>query len=244
MKKSDPAQKPVPERRDVWKMFDRVAHRYDLLNRTLSFGRDVRWRRHLAQLLPPRNELEVLDLATGTGDLLLSLYTDSGRVVSGVGLDMAGRMLEIARAKVRDRGLSDRLALIRADASTIPFMSASFDAVTIAFGIRNVVDVPQALSEMHRVLKPGGRCLILEFSLPRNRIIRAAYLFYFRYLLPRIGAIVSGDNYAYSYLNETVETFPYGQQFCDLMEDAGFEAVRGHTLTFGVATIYEGTKTD
>ncbi len=243
MKKSDPAQKPVPERRDVWKMFDRVAHRYDLLNRTLSFGRDVRWRRHLAQLLPPRNELEVLDLATGTGDLLLSLYTDSGRVVSGVGLDMAGRMLEIARAKVRDRGLSDRLALIRADASTIPFMSASFDAVTIAFGIRNVVDVPQALSEMHRVLKPGGRCLILEFSLPRNRIIRAAYLFYFRYLLPRIGAIVSGDNYAYSYLNETVETFPYGQQFCDLMEDAGFEAVRGHTLTFGVATIYEGTKT-
>jgi len=243
MKKSDPAQKPVPERRDVWKMFDRVAHRYDLLNRTLSFGRDVRWRRHLAQLLPPRNELEVLDLATGTGDLLLSLYTDSGRVVSGVGLDMAGRMLEIARAKVRDRGLSDRLALIRADASTIPFMSASFDAVTIAFGIRNVVDVPQALSEMHRVLKPGGRCLILEFSLPRNRIIRAAYLFYFRHLLPRIGAIVSGDNYAYRYLNETVETFPYGQQFCDLMEDAGFEAVRGHMLTFGVATIYEGTKT-
>jgi len=243
MKKSDPAQKPVPERRDVWKMFDRVAHRYDLLNRTLSFGRDVRWRRHLAQLLPPRNELEVLDLATGTGDLLLSLYTDSGRVVSGVGLDMAGRMLEIARAKVRDRGLSDRLALIRADASTIPFMSASFDAVTIAFGIRNVVDVPQALSEMHRVLKPGGRCLILEFSLPRNRIIRAAYLFYFRHLLPRIGAIVSGDNYAYRYLNETVETFPYGQQFCDLMEDAGFGAVRGHMLTFGVATIYEGTKT-
>ena len=243
MKEHAPVRKDAPERRDVWKMFDRVAHRYDLLNRTLSFGQDVRWRRKLSRLLPDRTDLAVLDLATGTGDLLISLYNESGRVASGVGLDMAGKMLQIAQTKLVERMIDDRLALIRADACRIPLREASFDAVTIAFGIRNVVDVPLALKEMYRILNPGGRCLILEFSLPTNSFIRWSYLLYFRHILPRIGSIISGDNYAYRYLNETAETFPYGREFCRLMEEAGFENIREHRLTFGVATIYEGNKT-
>lgn len=221
-------------------MFDRIAHRYDLLNRLLSFRQDVVWRKRLARLLPERPDLRVLDLATGTGDVLLSLYRWSGRVASGVGVDMSGKMLAFGRGKIADRSLGQRLSMVRGDAMCIGFRDASFDAVTIAFGIRNVSDVPCALREMRRVLAPGGRVLVLEFSLPGNPLFRRAYLFYFRHVLPRIGALISGDSYAYRYLNQTVESFPYGEDFCALMRDAGFERVRAHPLTFGIATIYEG----
>lgn len=221
-------------------MFDRIAHRYDLLNRLLSFRQDVAWRKRLAKLLPERPGLRVLDLATGTGDVLLSLHQCSGRVVSGVGVDMAGNMLAFGRRKIADRGLDQDLRMVRGDAMCIGFQDASFDVVTIAFGIRNVSDVPRALREMRRVLAPGGRALVLEFSLPGNALFRGAYLFYFRHVLPRIGALISGDRYAYRYLNQTVESFPYGEAFCFLMRDAGFERVRAHPLTFGIATIYEG----
>lgn len=234
------ANNSAPERRDVWKMFDRVAHRYDLLNRMLSFGQDVRWRKKMARLLPVRPDQSLLDLATGTGDLLLALYGSGEKIVTGVGLDMAGKMLAIAQHKLRDRGLESELSLVRADANRLPLASGSFDLVTIAFGIRNVVDVPLALREMKRVLSPEGQCMILEFSLPRNRFIRWSYLVYFRHILPVIGALISGDSYAYRYLNETVESFPYGRAFCDLMSEAGFAQVRAIPLTFGVATIYIG----
>ena len=230
----------TPSRRDVWRMFDRIAHRYDLLNRLLSFRQDVAWRKRLSHLLPDGPALRVLDLATGTGDVLLSLYRQSGRVASGVGVDMAGKMLAIGSRKIEDRRLSKDLAMVRGDAMCIPFRGDSFDVVTIAFGIRNVSDVPCALREMRRVLAPGGRALVLEFSLPRNALFRSAYLFYFRHVLPRIGALISGDSHAYRYLNQTVETFPYGEDFCALMRDAGFQQVRAHPRTFGIATIYEG----
>lgn len=234
--------KATPSRAEAWKMFDRVVHRYDLLNRLLSLRRDVAWRNKVAKYLPDRTEQRVLDLATGTGDILLSLFEKSDRIQSAIGIDMAEKMLERSRKKIAARKLDDRVFFIRADAVQIPFSSRSFDAVTIAFGIRNVPNVPRALAEMRRVLKPGGKALILEFSLPPNRFLRRLYLFYLRKILPRLGAVISGDSYAYRYLNETIETFPYGGQFCDMMERVGFVNVEAVPLTFGTATIYQGSR--
>ncbi len=231
-----------PSRQQVWQMFDRISHRYDLLNRTLSLGFDIAWRNRLARHLPERDNLTVLDLATGTADVLLTMDRKSGRVAHGLGIDMAGKMLEIGRQKIAEQGVDDRLRLVRADATLTPFHDRTFDAVSIAFGIRNLVSVPTGLSEMYRLLKPGGRALILEFSLPSNRLIRRIYLWYFRHVLPRLGGAVSGDSYAYQYLNKTVETFPYGEEFLHLMRNAGFQDTRAYPLTFGIATLYSGDR--
>lgn len=230
----------APARDHAWRMFDRIAPRYDLLNRLLSLRRDVTWRRKLYRHLPEGRGVRVLDLATGTADVLLSLVAEGDRVGSGVGLDMAGKMLLLGQKKIAARGLTKRLQLVRGDATCLGFESGAFDVATIAFGIRNVVDTHAALSEMRRVLKSGGRALVLEFSLPSNPVLRSGYLLYFRHVLPRIGGLVSGDAPAYRYLNQTVETYPYGQAFCELMRDAGFRNVTAHPLTFGIATIYTG----
>lgn len=231
-----------PARRDVWRMFDRIAHRYDLLNRVLSMRQDVAWRRRLARMLPEREDLRVLDLATGTGDVLLALRAGCPRVRSGVGMDMAGKMLAFGKEKFENCGQASALQMVRSDAMCIAAADTSFDVVTISFGIRNVLNVDTALREMHRVLKPGGRVLVLEFSLPSNALLRWGYLLYFRNVLPRIGGLVSGDSYAYRYLNQTVESFPYGEAFCELMRAAGFSNVMPEVLTFGIATIYQGDK--
>jgi len=222
-------------------MFDRIAGRYDLLNHLLSGNRDKAWRKKMADLLPARDNLNVLDLATGTADQLLTLY-DGGRVDGGTGIDMAEKMLAIGREKIEARSLSDRLHLSTGNAERIPLETDTFDVASISFGIRNMTDVPRTLAEMRRVLKPEGRALILEFSLPENRLMKWLYLFYFRYILPRLGAIISGDSGAYRYLNKTVETFPYGEAFCHLMTEAGFKNVVANRLTFGIATIYQGDK--
>ena len=218
-------------------MFDRIAHRYDLLNRLLSFGRDVAWRKAMVRQLPPGQTLDVLDLATGTADVLLALEA-TGKVQRGVGVDLSAGMLVVGMRKVAARGLTERLLLVRSDAVQLGVADEAFDAVTIAFGIRNVTDVAAGLREIHRCLKPGGRALMLEFSLPANRAFRALYLLYFRHVLPRLGGLVSGDSHAYRYLNETVETFPYGEAFLALMDAAGLRNARGITLTFGIATLY------
>jgi len=225
-------------------MFDRIAHRYDLLNRLLSLGRDVAWRKRVSKYLPDRDNCSVLDLATGTADMLISLHKHSKSVKIGVGVDMAGEMLRIARRKIEERNLEDVLSVVEGNALTLPFASGSFDAVTIAFGIRNLDDVPEGLGHMYRVLNDGGKALILEFSLPSNRVLRAIYLLYFRYVLPAVGSVISGDSYAYRYLNRTVETFPHGDDFCQLMRQVGFTDIRAHPLTFGIATVYEGTRQD
>lgn len=237
-----PATVQDPPRQKVWEMFDRIAPRYDLLNRLLSFRRDVAWRNAMARHLPDRDHMLVLDLATGTGDQLLALRKRCDRISRGIGMDMSEGMLAFGREKIRDRGLTGQLELRTGDATDIPLPDATFDALTMSFGIRNVVDVPKALREMVRVLKPGGRALILEFSLPANRVVRAGHLFYLRRVLPAVGALVSGDGYAYRYLNQTIETFPYGEAFCSLMREAGFASAIPHPLTFGVATIYQGDK--
>lgn len=234
--------KNEPSRQHVWHMFDRIAHRYDLLNRLLSMRQDVAWRNKMATLLPERPNLRLLDLATGTADQILSLIHKSDRIGSAVGIDMSTEMLSFGREKIAKRGLSERVVLQEGDAMQPPLPDNSFDVVTISFGIRNVLDVTQSLREMQRVLKPGGRVLILEFSLPSNWLMRKSYLFYFRNILPWIGGKISGDSYAYRYLNQTVESFPYGRTFCRLLEEAGFENVTDHPLTFGIASIYQGDK--
>jgi demethylmenaquinone methyltransferase/2-methoxy-6-polyprenyl-1,4-benzoquinol methylase len=232
----------LADRKEVWKMFDRIAHRYDLLNQLLSFGQDVIWRRKESRHLKDIPDQVVLDLATGTADLLIAVCQKNSQVKSGVGIDLAEKMLDIGKRKIAEKNLDSQLKLELGDAVNIPFSDNSFDAVMIAFGIRNVEDIHTGLLEMNRVLKAGGRVLILEFSLPQNRIIRSVYLFYFRRILPRIGALISGDKYAYGYLNETVEAFPYGKDFEDLMSSAGFTKIKSTPLTFGIATIYQGDK--
>lgn len=230
-----------PSRIDNWKMFDRISKRYDLLNHLLSFRQDIRWRGQVSGFLPQRPGLELLDLATGTGDLLIELARHEN-VASSVGLDMAGKMLEIGSRKLASSNLDDRASLIRSDAESIPCADSSFDLVSIAFGIRNMVDLSRSLSEIYRVLRPNGRTLILEFSLPGNKLLKSLYLVYFRHILPRLGAAISGDRQAYGYLMKTVATFPYGEQFCSHMEQAGFVNVKANPLTFGIATIYQGDR--
>ncbi|MBI2424004.1 MAG: bifunctional demethylmenaquinone methyltransferase/2-methoxy-6-polyprenyl-1,4-benzoquinol methylase UbiE [Candidatus Hydrogenedentes bacterium] len=237
-----PEAESGPSRVAVWQMFDRIAHRYDLLNRLLSMGRDVAWRKMLVKRLPAVDNPRVLDLATGTADVLFAMERALPTLEQGVGLDMSAGMLSFGRQKVLARGLERRLSLVRADATRIPFEDNSFDAVSISFGIRNVLDMDEGLREMCRVLRPGGRALILEFSLPANRPFRALYLFYFRHILPRIGGLISGDSYAYRYLNETVESFPYGSAFTGRMAQAGFGSTSATPLTLGIATLYTGDK--
>ena len=194
-------------------MFDRIAGSYDVLNRILSFRRDVAWRRTMGKNLPEGDTLHVLDLATGTADVLLGLFKEHDRIERGVGLDMSAGMLAQGHRKIRDRQVDRELTLMRSDAQVMGLQSDIFDAATMAFGIRNVPNVVQALTDIRRVLKPGGRALILEFSIPRNPLFKAGYLFYFRHVLPRIGGWISGDRAAYTYLNESVEAFPYGDAF-------------------------------
>jgi len=231
-----------PSRVESWRMFDRIARRYDLLNRVLSGGTDVSWRKKIARHLPDKPNMRLLDLATGTGDVMLMLHNVTPNITSGVGMDPSGGMLRLGLEKIGKRDLGNTLSMVRSDAMAVAAPDNTFDAVTIAFGIRNVPQVSVALQEMYRVLKPGGRALILEFSLPSNVAFRNLYLFYFRHVLPRIGAIVSGDAHAYRYLNQTVESFPYGAAFLKLMQEAGFGDTTDHPLTFGIASIYQGDK--
>ena len=228
--------------RDVAGMFDRIAHRYDLLNRLLSLGRDTAWRRRLAACLADRRGQRVLDLATGTADVLLDTCRDAQVLRLGAGLDPAGRMLDRGREKIARRRLEDRLVLVRGDATHIPFGADCFDAVTVAFGMRNIADVPGAFCEACRVLRAAGRLVVLEFSIPTHWAVRPAYLLYFRHVLPHVGAFLSGHGSAYRYLNQSVESFPCGQALCEAITAAGFTNVHAQTLTFGIATLYQGEK--
>jgi len=223
-------------------MFDDISPKYDFLNHFLSFGLDIRWRRCLTRFLTDKRNQKVLDLATGTGDVLISLLKNNSNVLSGCGLDLADKMMNIGRQKITQGSLDAQITLQHGDAHQIPFDEGHFDTATIAFGIRNMDNPKQVLREMHRVLNSKGRALILEFSLPQNPVIRSVHIFYLRHFVPLIGAIVSGHYRAYRYLNQTIETFPYGDDFCVLLKKSGFINVKAHPLLFGVATIYCGDK--
>ncbi|HNS19774.1 MAG TPA: bifunctional demethylmenaquinone methyltransferase/2-methoxy-6-polyprenyl-1,4-benzoquinol methylase UbiE [Sedimentisphaerales bacterium] len=223
-------------------MFDRIAPTYDLLNHLLSLGRDWAWRRRAAELLGESGGGQIADLATGTGDMLIALLRRIPPPAGAVGLDVSERMLSLCREKLGRARLADRAELVRADACATPFAGDSFDAVTMAFGIRNTSDVGATLREILRILKAGGQTLILEFSLPENRTVRWCHLKYLRLGVPFLGAVVSGDRCAYRYLNESIEAFYRPSEFCALMESAGFVQVSATPLTWGVASIYRGVK--
>ena len=228
----------APEKAAVRSMFDRIAPRYDLLNRVLSAGIDVRWRRRCIDAVAGASR--VLDVCAGTGDLLLEfLRRDGGR--TGLGVDLSSAMLERAAVKLRRRGLEGRGRVAAGDAERLPVRAGAFDAVTVAFGIRNVGDPAAALAEMHRALRPGGRAAILEFSMPRGTL-GGAYRLYFTQVLPRIGGLVSGDGGAYAYLPASVARFAAPADFEAAMAAAGFERVRSRPLTGGIAHLYTGEK--
>ncbi len=226
----------------VGPMFDRIAPTYDLLNHLLSLGRDYAWRRKVAEQLKGRESLRLLDLATGTGDLLISMLRRCPAIGKATGLDISERMLDLGLEKLRAQGLAQRVELVCADASATPFPEGTFDVATMAFGIRNTANAATTLAEIHRILKPGGTALILEFSLPHSRAVRWCYLKYLRLVVPPIGAAISGDKHAYRYLDESIEGFHQPEAFSSLMQQAGFRAVSVIPLTWGVASIYKGTK--
>lgn len=222
-------------------MFDQISPTYDRINRILSFGMDRGWRKEVVKHLPSRPHLQLLDLATGTGDQLISLFESGASIQKASGIDLSSEMLGLAEKKTKNKSYSSQIEWIRADAENLPFVKDSFDAATFSFGIRNVTDPLVSLKEIQRVLKPDGRCLILEFSLP-PRPLRGLYLFYLRNLLPRIGGLLSKQPAAYRYLNETIETFPSGASFLALMEQASFKQVRACPMAFGGVTLYVGEK--
>jgi demethylmenaquinone methyltransferase/2-methoxy-6-polyprenyl-1,4-benzoquinol methylase len=224
-------------------MFDAIAPRYDLLNHTLSAGLDRRWRsRAIDELaLPPG--ARVLDLCTGTGDLAVAAVSKV-RGSSVVGVDFAGEMLRLAREKVRRLDLTRAIRLVRGDGTQIPLADGTCDAATIGFGIRNVVQPGLALVELSRVLRPGGRLAILEFGAPRIPGIRRLYSWYFRYLLPLVGRMISRHQSAYSYLPASVGEFPPPHEFARMIAASGFSQVKAIPLTFGIVYLYVAKRTE
>lgn len=226
------------EKKNSWKMFNQIASSYDRINRILSFGLDRGWRKKLIKYLP-ETPLRILDLATGTGDQLLAILESRKSIKKAIGIDLAKEMLSIAEVKLSM--YKGKVDLLQADAQEIPFVSNSFDVATFSFGIRNVPNPLQALEEIYRVLTPGGMCFILEFSLPRFPI-RSGYLFYLRHILPSVGKFLSKQQSAYTYLNQTIETFPYGNEFIKIMHKAGFKNSTIKQMGLGSVTLYIGKK--
>lgn len=225
--------------RNIRNMFNDIAPRYDLLNRLLSLGIDRRWRRFaVGQLQIPPGGM-VLDVATGTGDVALEIASRTPDSVLIIGEDFTQGMLLKGHEKIAASEYRDRIMLVNAPCEAIPHQSNLFDGVTIAFGIRNVVDRQAGLGEMCRVLKSGGRAVILEFSTPTNPLFKIIYRTYFHKILPFIGGLVSQRS-AYKYLPDSVAEFPAQQQFKEMMSAAGFSDIRHHDLTFGIATVYVG----
>jgi demethylmenaquinone methyltransferase / 2-methoxy-6-polyprenyl-1,4-benzoquinol methylase len=223
-------------------MFDRIAARYDAMNRVLSLGLDRGWRRRTVRALQLGERPRVLDLATGTGDLAI----DIARMHPGahvIGLDPSPRMLAVAEAKLVRRGLADRVTLVRGDAQQLPYANCEMDAATIAFGIRNVPDRPAALREMARVVRPGGRIAVLELGEPERGLLARFARFHCRHVVPRLGALLSGAR-EYRYLQRSVAAFPPAAEFAQTMERAGLHVIATVPLTFGVCTLYVATPTE
>ena len=226
----------------VGSMFDSIAWRYDFLNHFLSFGIDRCWRRRAVRIisLSHNNPEKILDIATGTGDLAIAaLKLNPGHIT---GIDISRKMLEAGKEKIIRRGFSDKISLIEGDSEKINFGDSSFDVAMVAFGVRNFSDPLKGLSEMNRVLRPGGLVMILEFSKPSGAFFRQIYIFYFLRILPFIGKMFSKNRTAYRYLPESVMQFPDNEQFIDVVRKAGFTSVNQKKLTGGIASVYTGLK--
>jgi demethylmenaquinone methyltransferase / 2-methoxy-6-polyprenyl-1,4-benzoquinol methylase len=228
------------EKHYVQSLFDSIAHRYDLLNHLLSGGVDFYWRARAIRRLRSLQPRKILDVATGTADFAIASLALQPTEVQGV--DIAGEMLKIGRAKLKAKGLDRIITLRTGEAEHLPFDSGIFDASMVAFGARNFENLSLGLSEMGRVLRPGGRIIVLEFSRPRHFPFKQLYFFYFRSILPLIGKLISKSDSAYTYLPDTVMKFPDGADFLAILQNAGFSDTRETRLTGGIATIYEGTR--
>lgn len=227
----------------VRRMFGEIAGRYDLLNRVLSLGVDVYWRWRTVRTVSPVGATPILDVCTGTGDLALAYWKRGAGKVPVIGSDFTHQMLVRAAAKSARPTASLPIQFIEADAQQLPFVSDSFQIVSVAFGLRNVANTHAGLREMLRVCQPGGRVVVLEFSQPRSRLFGAIYRFYFQHILPRIGQLVSGSRLdAYHYLPDSVGEFPCGEKLVAIMEECGLTNVQHRSLTFGIATLYWGEK--
>ncbi len=221
-------------------MFNNIAGKYDFLNHFLSAGIDILWRKKAVSLLQSEKPKLLLDIATGTADFAIeALRLNPDKII---GVDISEGMLAVGREKLAKRGLASKIELKYGDSENLPFPDNTFDAITVAFGVRNFENLPKGLSEMNRVLKPGGTAVVLEFSKPRSFPMKQLYQFYFKNILPVVGKIVSKDNAAYTYLPESVQAFPDGQEFISIFEEVGFKSTKWHSLTFGISAIYTGKK--
>ena len=228
------------KKKQVEQMFDRISGNYDGLNRVISFGIDVKWRKKVVILVAENNPQKVLDIATGTGDLAIQMANTGAREI--IGLDISEGMLAVGREKIAERNLTGRIKMVQADSEALPFEDNSFDAITVAFGIRNFGNLEKGLSEIYRVLSPKGILVILETSVPRKFPYKQGYKLYSNNLLPVIGKLFSKDKVAYTYLSESAAVFPYGEELNNILRKTGFTNVEDKPQTFGVATIYTASK--
>lgn len=237
-----PYNEEQTKKEQVEQMFDNIAPTYDRLNHILSFNIDRMWRRRVMRIVRRSHAQKIMDIATGTGDLAIAMAKRVDRIQI-LGIDLSEEMLRIAQQKIQKQGLEERIMLEKGDAENLHMVAnESIDAVTVAFGVRNFENLEQGLSELYRTLKPGGKLVVLEFSTPRNRVVRWVYSQYSHRLLPRIGAMVSKDRKAYDYLPESVDEFPSPERFVEILRGVGFNGVIAKPQSFGIAHIYQATK--
>ncbi|MBS1615203.1 MAG: bifunctional demethylmenaquinone methyltransferase/2-methoxy-6-polyprenyl-1,4-benzoquinol methylase UbiE [Bacteroidetes bacterium] len=235
------AASKLSKKEQVAGMFDGIAPRYDLLNHLLSLGIDKRWRRKAIRSIVAAEPRQILDVATGTGDLAVAASKRFPQA-NITGVDISAGMLEIGRKKMAEFGLSERVVLLQADSEQLPFAEKAFDAVICAYGVRNFEHLEAGLQEMCRVMRPGGRLAILEFSKPKAFPFSQLYRFYFRFILPFVGRMVSRHSKAYTYLPESVAAFPEGEAFLEILNRCGFSQAKAKPLSFGITTLYVAVK--
>ncbi|MBO7199392.1 MAG: bifunctional demethylmenaquinone methyltransferase/2-methoxy-6-polyprenyl-1,4-benzoquinol methylase UbiE [Alistipes sp.] len=237
-----PYNEEQTKKEQVEEMFDNIAPSYDKLNHIISFNLDRIWRRRVMRIVRRAKAVKIMDMATGTGDLAIAIAKciDSAHIL---GVDLSEEMLAVARRKVQKLGLEERIKLEKGDAENLAMVEdGSIDAVTVAFGVRNFENLERGLSEIHRTLRVGGKFVVLELSVPKNRLIRWFYAQYSHRILPSIGAMISKDKQAYVYLPESIDEFPEPERFAEMLKGVGFKGVKRHKQSFGVAHIYEAVK--
>jgi demethylmenaquinone methyltransferase/2-methoxy-6-polyprenyl-1,4-benzoquinol methylase len=232
----------MPKKEKVQQMFDNIAPTYDKLNHIMSLSVDKLWRRHALKEIVDGTPQRILDVACGTGDSTISIARAAAEGTKVTGADISEGMMALVMEKARKAGVGDRIDLQVADGEALPYGEGTFDRVTCAFGIRNFEHKEKGLAEFQRVLKPGGKAVILELSVPQNRVIRWVYDLYFLHILPWVGGSISGDKAAYKYLPASVHNFPAPKDFCEMMEAAGFRSVRCKTFTLGLCRMYVGER--
>lgn len=230
----------LSKKEQVTQMFDNISGNYDGLNRVISFGIDIKWRKKVVKLVNAKNPEKILDIATGTGDLAIALAATNAKKI--VGLDISPGMLAVGEEKIKQKNLSGIIDMMLGDSEALPFPDNEFDAITVAFGVRNFETLETGLSEIYRVLKPGGIFVVLETSVPTQTPYKQGYHFYTKNILPAIGKIFSKDKTAYAYLSESASVFPFGEAFNNILRKIGFISVEDKPQTMGVATIYVATK--